>query len=648
MHRKLSILAGLFIASALVMFVMVYFSVTSLDSIRAYVRGENLWAKAQKDAVFTLYQYSVTGKKHYYEEFRHSLMINLGDRRAREALSATEPDSELARIGFLEGGNHPEDVPGLISFFIRFQRVEYMAQAIAIWARADEKIAQLLVLGDRIDKALAAGLDRDILRYQMQLDTLSSALQQEEIAFSSVLGEAARWIKGWLLVANLVLLLALLGIILLVARRMGRQLKHTESALRMSDNRYSSLVESNLIGIMEWNLDGQILFANQKFLDTVGYTPRDVKSGQLNWRELTPADQMPGDQAAVQEIRQYGMCAPYEKEYFHRDGHRVPVYLGAVLLYGERETGIGFVVDQTDKKRLENELSLSAVVMENSQDGIIILDAQRHIVKVNKAIGRLLGRDERALIGRSVCELYSCNSQALTAQIDGAFFSNDNWQGDVDFLLSSGEKHPVRMGVSVVSGDHLRFAHYVVMVSDIRERKVKEARLERRASHDPLTGLANRSLYSAILDKAIYRAQENNVHCGVIYLDLDDFKPINDNFGHETGDKLLQRVASRISGLMRSVDVVARLGGDEFAVIVEGMAEESILEEIAERIGLAVSRRYLIDGREFSIGCSLGTGLYPKDGSTAKELTRAADDAMYVMKKQRSRQRNTNPATDEL
>lgn len=170
--------------------------------------------------------------------------------------------------------------------------------------------------------------------------------------------------------------------------------------------------------------------------------------------------------------------------------------------------------------------------------------------------------------------------------------------------------------------------------SDITERKEMEKRLVHIAHHDPLTGLPNRSLFLDRLNQTIARAQRFNNMVGVMFLDLDGFKPVNDTYGHKVGDLLLQQVASRLLHTVRKLDSVARMGGDEFLVILADLKDEEAASSIADRVIEELNKKYVIRRNEIRISASIGIALYPNDTQNAENLVKFADTAMYHAKQE--------------
>jgi diguanylate cyclase (GGDEF)-like protein len=161
--------------------------------------------------------------------------------------------------------------------------------------------------------------------------------------------------------------------------------------------------------------------------------------------------------------------------------------------------------------------------------------------------------------------------------------------------------------------------------------------------HDQLTGLANRLQFTEQLRRALDRAREELHPVTLLYMDLDGFKPVNDEFGHDVGDQLLVAVAKRLASCTRSEDTVARLGGDEFAVLIGSHTAAGDAEEVSDRLAAALTAPFMIDGHQLQLGASIGRAVFPIDADTPDGLLRSADAAMFVVKRS-SRSRGMDPA----
>ncbi|WP_341328718.1 diguanylate cyclase [Methylotuvimicrobium sp. KM2] len=635
-RKKVVFIIGLFGLISASLVGMIYWNGNVFEGVRSYVRGEGLWAKAQKDAVFYLTQYSYNHAEADYLAYLEALEIISGDSKARTALFQSPPDKKSARDGFLQGQNHPDDIDAMIHFFIKFQRISYMREAIDIWQSADKKIDALKIIGEQIrDEITDSRRDNEkIADLRQHMQQLNNELHELETLFSLKLSEGARWVKITALQISLLLLVIFVGIGLLVSRQIITSIEKSEKRLALSESRFRSLKESDTIGIISWRLDGMVEEANDLFLNMLGLAQADIEEGAVNWRDITPTEFHAQDQQAIDELVVQGRCEPYEKALIHKQGYWVPVYIGAALLSGSREQGIAYVMDLSERKKAEQQLKLAATVFDFSSEGIMITDPSVRIVSVNQTLCKMTGYDQEELLGKPPWILQS--GYISTEQYQYMWDSlnqNGQWQGDIVDRTKNGALLPMRISISQVKDSDNQITHYVAILSDISERKAEEEHLRHIAHHDPLTDLPNRILFNDRLERAIKKAARNNTKLGILFLDLDKFKPVNDLFGHKTGDRLLQSVAHRIVRSVRETDTVTRLGGDEFAILLEDVTDLHMVDKILKHTVDVISKTYLIDDRMIDIGVSAGMSIYPNDGTDIKTLLDRADKAMYENKK---------------
>jgi diguanylate cyclase (GGDEF)-like protein len=190
------------------------------------------------------------------------------------------------------------------------------------------------------------------------------------------------------------------------------------------------------------------------------------------------------------------------------------------------------------------------------------------------------------------------------------------------------------LSVSPVMDEGGRVAHFVWVIEDVTEREQHEELLEYQANHDSLTGLPNRTLLADRLTQALANAERYTLALAVLFIDLDNFKFVNDSLGHALGDRMLIIQADRLHKCIRSGDTVSRYGGDEFVVVVSNLERSEDAATVAQNIQEQLSRQITIDGHEFGITCSIGISLYPKDGNDVDSLLKNADAAMYRAKEQ--------------
>lgn len=282
----------------------------------------------------------------------------------------------------------------------------------------------------------------------------------------------------------------------------------------------------------------------------------------------------------------------------------------------------------------EQRTRLAHAVFESMQEGLFITDLAGRIVAVNPAFRTIMEYNDSELIGQPLRMLRS-------GRHDPSFYDTlwksvqhlGHWRGEVWNRRKSGEISPQWIGISTVRGEEGEAQYYVGVCADIGRMHHAKSHLQYLAHHDSLTGLANRSLLSLRLRHTIERARRDGGRCGVLYLDLDGFKLINDRLGHDAGDDLLRRVAGRMARRLRDIDTLARLGGDEFVLVLEQLSQDADAEDVAQSIINRLTRWFrLSNGKKVSVGVSIGISIYPDDGDDADALLRRADVALYSAK----------------
>lgn len=285
------------------------------------------------------------------------------------------------------------------------------------------------------------------------------------------------------------------------------------------------------------------------------------------------------------------------------------------------------------RKRTQASLQQAASVFEHANEGIAITDPDGVIVDVNHTFCAITGyaRDEALTLRLS--DINAAN-EAFTNDMPDQLYAKDHWQGEIWWRHKNGEVYAVKQTISVVRNDDNEIKRYVVLVSDITEIKQQQKQLEHIAYHDALTQLPNRILLSDRLQQALTQARRHRSHLAVAYLDLDGFKPINDQHGHDLGDKVLTQMAARMQSALRDGDTLSRLGGDEFVAVLRDLQDIETSRPVLDRLLAAASAPLVIDGLELNITASMGVSFYSADGDVvdADHLLRQADQAMYQAK----------------
>lgn len=206
------------------------------------------------------------------------------------------------------------------------------------------------------------------------------------------------------------------------------------------------------------------------------------------------------------------------------------------------------------------------------------------------------------------------------------------WEGELWNRRKSGEDYAERLAVSSIADERGVIQQYVVVLSDITQRKLDEERIRYQANYDALTGLPNRALFLDRLNQAVSVSARSGQRVGLMFIDLDGFKLVNDTLGHDIGDRLLQEAGARLSSCVRSYDTVARLGGDEFTIIMPNLGDGQSAAPVAQRIIDSLEQPFDLVGQEALVSASIGITVFPDDAADAQTLLKNADAAMYRAK----------------
>ena len=285
-------------------------------------------------------------------------------------------------------------------------------------------------------------------------------------------------------------------------------------------------------------------------------------------------------------------------------------------------------------KLMESRLELWAKVFEASAESLIVMDADMRIITVNQAFRRHSLYDMVELIGKRPAFLLSPdNSPEQLDSLRQTLARRGYWQGEISVQRKSLESYPAWLVMNAVRDLDGVTTHFIASSLDISERKASERQIEHMAHHDALTGLANRHVSKLRLAAAIAQARRSGEKVGVLFVDLDRFKHVNDALGHHVGDALLQSVSKRLLQLVREGDTVSRLGGDEFVVILNGIGDaEAIGALLDTRLIPAMRQPHQVEGSALYVSCSVGVAIYPDHGDDMDTLMRHADAAMYQAK----------------
>lgn len=328
---------------------------------------------------------------------------------------------------------------------------------------------------------------------------------------------------------------------------------------------------------------------------------------------------------------QYALLLPHGERWFELSVARKERRAGS------KDRFIMLARDITDRKKAEAELRIASIAFE-SQEGMFVTDATSTILRVNKAFTRITGYNEAEAVGRKPSLLSSGrHDAAFYAVMRAEIEASKVWQGEVWNRRKNGEIYPEWLTITAVLDSAGTTTHYVSTLTDITTRKAAEEQIQHLAFYDPLTGLPNRRLLMDRLTQVMASCARHKRHGAIIFIDLDNFKSINDVHGHNVGDLMLQQVAQRLSDNIREGDTVARIGGDEYVVMLDELKElpdEAAMQAKAagEKILAALRRPFTLRQMVHHSTGSLGIALIGENLESAEELLKRADLALYEAK----------------
>jgi diguanylate cyclase (GGDEF)-like protein/PAS domain S-box-containing protein len=393
-----------------------------------------------------------------------------------------------------------------------------------------------------------------------------------------------------------------------------------------------SIIDNSNLSNFILNPEGKVVFVNDYACQVLGYT-RDELTQMHPW-DFDPdfnVEAWPGVWSQLKENKTVNI----ETRHRRKDGTVLDVEVrGHYIAHKAHEYSFTFVQDITERKLIDSELRIAATAFE-SQEGMIITDANSNILKINHSFTRITGYTSEESLGRKMTLLKSgIHDAEFYRGMWDSIQSTGSWQGEIWNRRKNGDIYPEWLTITAVKDAGGVITHYVGTMIDITARKAIEDRVHHLAHYDVLTDLPNRALLSDRLHQTLAQAKRDKSKLALIFLDLDYFKPVNDELGHEIGDLLLKQVALRLQHcIKRETDTLSRVGGDEFVIILSHIESDQDAALMADKIILSLMRPFEIEENVINISCSVGIGVYPTHGKDATSLMRVADNAMYQAKR---------------
>ncbi len=418
----------------------------------------------------------------------------------------------------------------------------------------------------------------------------------------------------------------------------NEELQRARAALEISHNRYLNLYEFAPVGYLTLTTEGEIIETNLTAAALLG-----VERGNLIKRHFSglvaPKDSdrchlllKSMQQHKEEEQKNFELMLKRGDSYFHARLDCLPV------ITDDQTPALRVTLtDISASKHAEEELRIAAVAFE-AQEGIVITNADKVILRVNRAFTEISGYSAEELIGQTPHLFKSGrHNKSFYTEMWDCINRTGSWQGEIWDQRKNGDIYPKWLTITAVKDNNGAITHYVGLHTDISARKASEEEIKRLAYYDPLTSLPNRRLLLDRLQQALASSARSEKYGALLFIDLDNFKSLNDNLGHDMGDILLQQVAQRLIDCVREGDTVSRQGGDEFVIMLEELgknAEKAAAKAraIGEKVLASLNQTYQLANHEYQNTPSIGITLFVDHQYSINALLKRADIAMYGAK----------------
>ena len=670
--------------SLTVMLVAAVLSIELLSTIRAWVGGEGLYSKGQKNATYYLSQYALSHSEEDFRLYQAAIAFPLGDLKARLALKRRPSDLNAAYAGFLQGGSDPADIDSIIMVFRLFGGVGPVRRAIDIWTEGDSYTSRICALAALIHPADGSEVPAaEQARIRTALHQINDELTPLAARFSSTLGNLARTTRSLLILALALGTLITALLCIRVTRARVRERNAQEQGLARLTELYAALSRTS-------QLISRVSNRSQLFDELcricVGTTGLMLAAVGLLKRDRSSIEFVAahGDQKSylqtLELLSEKGVAD-------HSDGLHAPLYTRGSRVFDAADKSRGVFPSEASfplicqnevvgvlcvfsqekqyfKKDIVELMEQLAMEASFALDGLHREAERRRQASVladqNRVLNLIASGAELKAILTTLAEFIEVQSEgglcSLVAQNAGGtgvcVGLSPSMPPGFDRTVAGTRQQLVSERPIVGSNDQLLGMLSVYKRPDAELRQPNSQligicanlagiaiescqaaeRIRHLAHHDDLTGLPNRLLFNYQLPKALARAQRDGTSVGVLFLDLDRFKIINDTLGHDAGDLVLRQIAGHLRSCVRETDTLARVGGDEFTVLVEQLPDTQYLGAIAEKLLTAMASPLAIGGNVYQLSGSIGIAVYPEDGADGASLLKNADIAMYGAK----------------
>ena len=411
------------------------------------------------------------------------------------------------------------------------------------------------------------------------------------------------------------------------------KIEQDRSDLERAENMFRGIAENSMVGVYIAQ-KGRFRYVNGKMAEMFGYSRNEMVENVASTIVFPYGEDAPGEQGPRERLAGDVPGLWMERKGRRKDGTLIEVEIfGSLMMLDNEAVTIGIAMDISRRKEAEAQAKLAMLVHRHSSEAMVVTDPVGRLLSANPAFTRITGYQPEEVIGKRLNILSSGRQdpafyQAMWAQIN----ATGQWEGDVWNQRKNGEIYAERLIINTCYDDDGSPRYRIGLFSDVTKRKEADDFIWRQANHDYLTGLPNRKFFHERLEKEMQRSDASGRALALIYLDLDDFKELNDSLGHGYGDRMLVELAGRLQACIRATDTVARLGGDEFVLILAGLSDLDVVDRISAQVMDRIAEPFMFDGEQAVITASMGITFYPMDGHSVKDLLQYADLAMYAAK----------------
>ncbi|MFC1748944.1 diguanylate cyclase domain-containing protein [Pseudomonadota bacterium] len=415
----------------------------------------------------------------------------------------------------------------------------------------------------------------------------------------------------------------------------NHELRESQQALELARDSYADLYDFAPVGYLTLDSHGVISKTNLTAAALLGIA-RGELSGKPFATYVAKASKSRFYHHLKSSCAENGDNVVTEIELRPRVGSPRQIQLESIPQVSENGERVSrtVMVDITARKQAEEHYRLANTVLENTPEGVMVTDLDLRIIMVNPAFTKTTGYSRKEAIGQTPRLLQSGRHDKAFYNVMWEQLQNrGKWAGEIWNRNKNGEIYPEWLIISEIRDADGNVTHYAGTFNDVASQAHIRERLHKLAYYDPVTALANRELLQDKFQTLLSLSKRHNKLLALLFLDLDQFKQVNDTLGHLIGDELLKETAGRLLGCVRETDIVARLGGDEFIVLLTDLPHQEDIEVVAEKIVNAFEVPFILEGKELYVTTSVGISICPNDGVDFTTLVRNADAAMYKVKK---------------